>query len=118
MGFEKSLENVPKRLVRDFFQTLEGPRTRGPGPGARPEARETFFRFFSGFPARRVRETPVNGQRVPNSQGVVETVVLSNGRFVQRSKTSGFDENRREIPIVHSTHKNKDFAPQAGNRRE
>ena len=42
-----------------FFQTLGG--SRG--------LRETFFRLFRGFGARRARETPVNGQRVPNGRG-------------------------------------------------
>ena len=55
----KSLEKVPK----DFFERLF-PDSRGvPGP----EAPGDFFQTFSGFRARRARETPVNGQRVPKA---------------------------------------------------
>ena len=49
------------RLFRDFFQTLGGPsQAKGPPtPG-------DCFQTFSGFRARGARETPVNGQWVPN----------------------------------------------------
>ena len=59
----ESLEKVSKRsrktFSRDFFQDFRGVRGRRP--------RETFFSdFFGVSQARRARETPVNGQRVPN----------------------------------------------------
>ena len=69
----KSLEKVPNRHFRDFFQTFRTfsrlfPDCLGPR-GRRP--RETFFRLFSdffetfwGFRARRARETPVARRRV------------------------------------------------------
>ena len=63
----KSLEKVFRDLLRDFFQTLQTfsrlfPDSRGV---LGREAPGDFFQTFSGFRARRARETPVNGQRVP-----------------------------------------------------
>ena len=52
----KGLNEVPK----DFFETFS--RLSG-GPG--PEAPRDSFQTFLGFRARRARETPVNGHRVP-----------------------------------------------------
>ena len=53
----KSLEKVPKRPFRDFFQTLSG----GPGPEPRRPFSDLFGVFGPGGPER----PPVNGQRVP-----------------------------------------------------
>ena len=56
----KSLEKVSKRSRENFFETLEAP--------------VDFFLVFSGFRARRARETPVDGQQVPNQKGVPDTL--------------------------------------------
>ena len=58
----RGLDKVAKRRFRDLFQPLGG----GGGPG--PEAPGDCFETLSGFGARRARETPVNGQRVPNNR--------------------------------------------------
>ena len=49
----KSLEKVSKRSRKDFFETFS--RLSG---GPRPEAPGDVFQTFSGFRARRARETP------------------------------------------------------------
>ena len=64
----KSLEKVPNRHFRDFFQTFRTysrlfPDFSGPR-GRRP--RETSFQSFWGFRARRARETPVARGRACN----------------------------------------------------
>ena len=39
---------------------------------SRKQGRKDFFHTFSGFRAQRARETPVNGQRVPNPSNLPE----------------------------------------------
>ena len=56
----KSFSGTFSRL----FQTLETFSRLSEGLG--PEGVGDFFQIFSGFRARRARETPVNGRRVPN----------------------------------------------------
>ena len=58
----KSLQKVPKRLFRDFFQTLEGPLG--------PEGARDFFQIFSGFWALRARETLANGIFTPPTETI------------------------------------------------
>ena len=68
---------------RDFFQTFS--RLSGaPWPGAPGD----FFQTFSGFRARRARETPVNGQRVPNLSGRLRLRVQSRSRAQLRIAAS------------------------------
>ena len=55
----KKSRKGPKKTFSRLF-----PDSRG-APG--PPAPGDFFQTFSGFQAQRARETPVNGQRVPNT---------------------------------------------------
>ena len=87
----KSLFGTFSRLSRpfqDLFQTLGGPRAPG-----------DFFETFSGFRARRARETPVNGQRVPkdcshsrvrnsNKRGTMGPKMITHTHFYQERKFS------------------------------
>ena len=63
----ESLQKVWKR-TRKTFSRLSLPESGGGSQGQRP--REIFFQTsFSGFRAERVRETPVNGGRIPKKVG-------------------------------------------------
>ena len=108
----KSLEKVPK----DFFETFSR-LSGGSGAGG---PRETFSDFV-GFRARRARETPVNGQQVPNFLSnfrVVKTVFLENGVFVPYRKQVVLTKNG-ENDDLHSTHKNKGLrSSEPRNRRK
>ena len=55
----------------DFFETFSR-LSGGPGAGG---LRRLFFRLFSGFRARRARETPVNGQRVSNLRAINKRIM-------------------------------------------
>ena len=66
----KSLEKVPKDFFETFSRLSGGPGAGGPG--------RLFSDFFGVSRARRARETPVNGQRVPkHCTSTVKTFISS-----------------------------------------